>query len=518
MFDMPNRREFLIVSAAGFVTAGFPLTSLAADAPTDDPARALQLDWTAKLPWSRVVDITTVGSGAWEERLERAQAQLAEQGGGVVFFPAGEYRFTRTVRLRNGIILRGATPTGATRAVDENYSPPTRFEFPKFEPKLDGDGASTDGAFQGIHLADPSQGAGCGVVHIAINRGHIHFGESEDRTCGGNRIVYGCVLRNAVLADPKVPDRNLGQLAWQRYTLWHHGAINVKSRENLLVANNRLPKSTDNFTMNGYVLKDRRQGIIAVDGVVFDYDNRPGIYANESCIGGPGGEGGGTPETFPWGFRKGLVIRDNFIYSTGKTAIAFTGDGVVCSHNVIRFEKDIWRPTNTGLSTAYGSSTNDNRAVQMRGYRWVVEHNDYEVYSNFCFDHVYKINDGEGLMHEAHCNSTVVDSRLCFNKGNTYLSIFNTGDIDGLLVEGNDIRVHKDAAIYVNANRHGKPHSPCRRVRIINNTTGGGGIVIAGDPGQENVVRDNRHVAKGKKNEIENRANAEVANNTGYEP
>ena len=74
------------------------------------------------------------------------------------------------------------------------------------------------------------------------------------------------------------------------------------------------------------------------------------------------------------------MIRDNYIYSTGRTAIAFTGDEVVCAGNVVRFQKDVWRQTNTGLKETSGSSTNDNRAVQMHGYRWRVEDNDYEVF------------------------------------------------------------------------------------------------------------------------------------------
>ena len=171
---------------------------------------------------------------------------------------------------------------------------------------------------------------------------------------------------------------------------------------------------------------------------------------NHHCVGGPGGSGNdGTPTTHPWGFRKGTVIRDNFVFSTGRCAIGFSGDGVVCAGNVIRFAPDIVRPTVTGVHRSYGSSTNDNRALEIRGWRWVVEENQYEVHSNFCSDRKYRINDGEGLMHEDHCNSTIVDSRLVNNHGNSYLSLFHVGEVNGLHVEGNDISTpRRDSDIY----------------------------------------------------------------------
>jgi hypothetical protein len=108
------------------------------------------------------------------------------------------------------------------------------------------------------------------------------------------------------LADPTMPDLTIGQKPWQRYTLtWSRAAIQVFTGENGLVANNRLPQSgDDNFTMNGYVLLDRARKPQTLDGVVFDYDNRAGIYLNHYGIGGPGGQGpDGTPETHPYGFR-----------------------------------------------------------------------------------------------------------------------------------------------------------------------------------------------------------------------
>jgi hypothetical protein len=534
-----TRRE-LLAQTAGAVAAGGLLRytpsamGSAPAVPTVNPAARLKLPWTDQLAWSRVLDITSNPGDSWEAKLDAAQQRLLTEGGGVVYFPPGEYQFTDSLKIRTGIVLRGAEPEHGTASSD-HYSLATRFEFPKYEPRLADDGTPIDTAFKGIYLEDPARASNCGIVNIAINRGHVHFYESEDHRAGANRLVYGCVITNAAVADPRSPDASIGQHAWQRYTKWHFSAIHVMSQEHALVANNRLAPSTDSFVMPGYIV--RRHGIHrgkeergpARYDVVFDYDNRPGITVNDYCIGAPGGgEPSGTPSTHPWGFRQGAVIRDNYIYSTGRTAIAFTGDGTICSGNVIRFAKDVWRQTNTGLGETHGGSTNDNRAVQMRGYRWQVEDNDYEVYRNWAADHKYYINDGEGLMHENHCNSAIVESVLRGNRGNAYLSLYKTGLIDGLLVEDNEIRVaekedrdrpgvNRAVAIFVEADhdiRKGR-RGPCRNVTIADNRTIGG-ILLGGDPSAANVIRGNRNL-RGTALIKQQVDNVVLTGNRGYE-
>jgi len=440
----------------------------------------------------------------------------------VVYFPPGLYRITDSIRVKDGIVLRGADPSPGTKAQDDRYYPSSKLEFPGYLFKAEGNGTPIDTAFKGIHLEDPATASNCGVVNLDLNCGHVFFDETADHTCGRNRLVFGCRIRNAALPNPNVPHLAMGQKPWQRYTAtWERAAVHVYSAENALVANNRLSRSGEaNFPMDGYLMLDRAGKPVAVDGVIFDHDNRAGIYLNHYGIGGPGGQGpDGTPETHPHGFRKGLVIQDNFVFSTGRCAIGFCGDGVRCLRNVMRFARDVWRPSVTGRHISHGASTNDNRAVEMRGWRWVVDGNDYEVYRNLAYDRKYYINDGEGLMHEDHVNSTVKDSVLTNNRGNAYLSIYQTAGIDGLLVEGNDIRIDRAAggepAIHVNANRTNDPF-PCRNVRILNNTVSGRGILISGSPSENNVVKGNRAVGAIPQ-KIKNEAGAVVENNEGFE-
>ncbi len=518
-----NRRSFIATTVTGLAVACRPPVVFGnrGELPRNDPAASLRIAWTSKLPWERVQDIAAIPGPAefWDERLEKAQEASVRQGGGVVFFPPGVYRFKDDIRLRSGVILRGAESAGVTSAHDEKFAPRSRIEFPRYLPSFSGNGTPVSTAFKGIVLADPAQAANCGVAGLAINRGHIQLGEGENRRCGANRLVFGCVLQNAAGVMAEIPNANENHPGWLRYTHKFRAAIRVHAAENALVSNNRIPKSGDhNFIMREYPLKERGGAIVPFE-VEFDYDNRPGIYVNQHCLGGAGGSGNdGTPGTHPWGFRKGTVIRDNYIYNTGRCAIGFSGDGVVCARNVIRFAKDAFRPTVTGIHRSYGSATNDNRAIEMRGWRWVVEENDYEVHKNFCSDRRYYINDGEGLMHEDHCNSTIVDSRLVNNRGNSYLSLYHVGGIDGLHVEGNDISTPgKISDIYVTAPRHkAEGDFPIRRVTIVKNTTRSHGIRVAGRPAEEVVIKDNRHMGA-TPGVILNEASAEVANNTHYE-
>lgn len=108
--------------------------------PTDDPTAELGLAWTTKIHWGRVVDITRMSGDTWEARLQEAQKRLAAEGGGVVYFPPGEYRFTESLEIGDGIVLRGANPDPANPASDR-YAPAARLEFPKYTPMLSGSGA-----------------------------------------------------------------------------------------------------------------------------------------------------------------------------------------------------------------------------------------------------------------------------------------------------------------------------------------------------------------------------------------
>lgn len=496
--------QLCLVAVVSGGLATEPVT-LPAGVPQDDPVSARYAAdpaavpaWIRSLPWSNVLSIADFQGDTDDARLTAAQAALDGKPG-VVFFPAGTYKFQRHIELESGVILRGENPSDTPKATDENYTLTTIFEFPPYRPSNEGDGTPIDTAFKRIQTRE-ARATGCGVVNIAIQRGHIYFEEDQNHQTGNNRLVFGCILRNTAAADPDVPNPKYGHKPWQRFTHRHRAAIHVFSGENLFVANNRIPKSgDDNFMVKPYCLvkvqgkeqdfrieSGRPHKMICLDdGVEFDYDNRPGIYANYFCIGGPTHH---RPRPVaasePHAFRPGLIVRDNFIYCSGRAAIAFSGDGVLCGWNVIRFPRGVLRPTTTGRCCSDGSSTNDNRAIYIRGHRWRVIGNDYEVHSNQSHAGI-KINDGEGPTHEAFCNSDVLDSELADNIGNAYLCLWVV-DINGLNIHGNKISARGDAITVLSRG------NTIRNLRIADNEVSLGGIAVSAHEADNIIIERNR--------------------------
>ncbi len=482
--------------------------------PHDDPVAAYyaaQKDaipaWVTALPWNRTVNITDAQGTNDDERVRAAQTEIVKRGGGVIYFPAGTYTFSDDIRLETGVILRGETPV-ERNAKSDQYAPRTRFEFPSYRPSMEGEGTPIRTAFKCIRLAEPAKAGHCGIANITINRGHVYFEEGPDHLVGSNRFVFGCLLSNTAAADPTIPNKEYSQQAHQRFTARHRAAIHLFSGENMFVANNRLPKSGDgNFLVKPYTLvrvlngkgqdftfKSKKPFRVETleDGVEFDYDNRPGIYANFGKVGSIGHDlPNGTPETYPQGFRKGIILRDNYIYCSGRCAIAFAGDGVLCSFNTIRYPTGLRRPTTTGLVASDGSATNDNRAMTMRGYRWHVEGNDYEVHSNTACDGHNKINDGEGIMHENHDNSAVRGSKMIGNTGNRYLCLW-VMDIDGLLIQSNKVSAGGAAIHVLSGDR------PVNNLKILDNELTQGHISVSATSGRNIEIARNRFTGQGQ--------------------
>jgi hypothetical protein len=265
-------------------------------------------------------------------------------------------------------------------------------------------------------------------------------------------------------------------------------------------------RPTDNMDTKAFTPDTHGVGerVVVAEGVLFDFDNRPGIYVNEYGDLGSQGDGvpNATPESAPHAFRGGLVIRDNFVFATGRTAISFSGDGTLCAGNVVRMLPDVWRPTCKGYEVSDPRSTNDNRAIRCRGYRWTVIGNDYEVYANRTFDRRHGISDGEGIMHENHTNSKVLESRISGNRGNAYICLWRV-EVDGLEIRGNDVTVSPGqwaALTVLGKKKNFKGDCPVRRLNVMDNVTRGAGdarvdgIRVEGVPTERVAIEDNRHV------------------------
>lgn len=525
--------------------------------PNANPAIHYDLSWTKQFKWDQQLNINEVEGSTLEIKLRNAQEELSKKGGGVVFFPEGTYDFKDHILLKKGIVLRGVNPInlekfnpivpedlpqGYTDAKEPRYTLGTRFIFPKYAfSKNKTQSQALQEAFKGIRLENPKDAEFCGVVNIDIQNGHIALGEKEiqqENYRTGNKkghfLVYGCVLKSTAVPRMDIPQQ--WQESWQLFPDVAYGAITVYGCQNILIANNRIPEdNSSNFLMEDFtVFKTqadwKNKTNASKHDVYFDYENRSGIRVNwmpllkELAIWKIYEEldeavRNGTHEKYvtPGGLVKGIVIRNNYVYSSGHGGIKSTGDGAYIAFNVVRTRPSVVLPTRNGLFM--DSHVNDIRGIEVRGWRWTIEGNDFDVHANYTPEGI-KYNDGEGLMHESWENVGVRDSKMINNVGNRYLCFWRV-PVRGLIISGNRVRSRNDwHAIYVNS--QSRPNSktlidlPCERVEISDNLTESSGIKIVGENGKGNRITGNKHSVKGQA-KIEDLAKSKVKNNENYQ-
>ncbi len=144
LFGSGSRAWFAAALVAGRLFGAAAVLD-AAEAPTDNPVAAYYSGdegypaWTDRIRWDRVIDMKQYARGRTEfEKFENARDELAAQGGGVLYYPAGTYDFSegpfdgpqgRGLMLPSGVVIRGQTPAGKVRACDGRMELPTRFVF-----------------------------------------------------------------------------------------------------------------------------------------------------------------------------------------------------------------------------------------------------------------------------------------------------------------------------------------------------------------------------------------------------
>jgi hypothetical protein len=256
-----------------------------------------------------------------------AISQLSALGGGVLYFPAGIYVFSDNIVLKDGVVLRGADPTGVTDARTTGYNPPTDFFFPRlpgivddadvpqFGKRMDPSGVAASSVIGGAYTnpadvpskmlitkkveIDQTYPAGLtatnyGIVNVdlfragvqflqefqsngTIDRFSVTFGSGDkNRMEGGNVVVYGNRLNNVVDLEWLIAqdaDFNSWQL-WMNRVGPH---IDVMVKENSIVANNRINDMEYEFR-NGSPLSNT-QPYLLVDsfGMAVTGDDNSGV-------------------------------------------------------------------------------------------------------------------------------------------------------------------------------------------------------------------------------------------------
>ncbi|MCD8483204.1 MAG: glycoside hydrolase family 55 protein [Verrucomicrobia bacterium] len=402
---------------------GLNVTS-ASEVPTDNPIATFYgadtYSWTHEIHWNRVFNVADFGAipddGQDDLAAINAAMQAAhEAGGGVVYFPAGVWDISDDLVMRSGVVLRGASPAVPTTAPNhargdgthlaapaqlEGYLPPSRLQFPRYIPSFTGAGTPNETAFKVITVEDEVTTSNWGLVNLDLD--HVRIRNYQDTWLSGpfeladratvfnpehdarNIVIFGNRGNHMAAPDPRVPSGS--QHAWQRFSARGSANIALMAYENILVANNRLNDNiTDDWEMPGYLLSNGAlPNKSAGREVSFGYTNVYGINLNRVYANPSPPPSSLTPDTFPEVFRKGMVVRDNWIYLTARVAYHVTGQDAVIVDNVKVDDPNkfsIVLPVGTRQTA--GSDTNENRGVDFSGFNVTVSGNDLDVHSHF---------------------------------------------------------------------------------------------------------------------------------------
>lgn len=419
--------------------------SLAAAAdPTDNPVATCYDGpegypaWTDRIPWQRVINMRTYDQGKTNfEKFESARDELAAQGGGVLYYPAGTYDFTqmpadgptgRGLMLKSGVVIRGETPPGKPWARDGKLELATKFIF-GFQKRR---GGEVPRAWNLIGLA-PGKGQGVkdvqdvGIAWVELTGAVVYFGpdvqwgptwdsakswlsrrvapawakrvpdgqhpldpfvggETKYLGMGRGRLVFGCSLLDSCVTCDYLSLGAADDFHTERFT----GRIGVYGSE-AFVANNFLPASRKNFKYQQGGRTD-----------LFDYGKTMGLDVNKDLLGWVRDDG-----KCPGYFAAGVVVRDNWVFNHGHKGYNLSGNWgtFVRNHNERKFLEsgdDVyglgggWTLTLDGKDVAKGASDNLARAFDLAGKNLWIDHNTF----NNCGSEPG--NDGEGILCQLH--------------------------------------------------------------------------------------------------------------------
>jgi hypothetical protein len=527
-----------------------------AQAPTDNPYRTRYLPntvhWTDSLKWTTVTD-AAAASGVLDANnnvdstaLANLMQQVSNSGGGVIFFPAGTYKFNKDLKIPSRVVLRGVTPSVAN-ATDSAYSLATKFEFPKYE--FDSTAApdtvrvqmgnnsvlalrdiSKD--FKKVYFAQSAFNAG--LVNIDINRALIEaypynwnasFTQPLDMPY--NIIIFGCKSNNATKPDPNCPTPQmiLAGKHWQRYNWRFASNIAVLVARNALIANNRINDNptdihvypvyytdfstgTNNACVTGVLETINGQSLRRYSGglVRFNPTYQGAISVNRKKINNArSGSGSGpnapyaiqgnvtyaNPTNEPTLFAPGNEILDNWAFYNNRVGIIASGNGLTIRGNVTRMQDNTVEYVELrGIRCqSNNSATYEKRGIDFSGWNIRAEYNDIEVYRGNIGVGGHPTVDGEGILVQECCGGTSVKDYVIKHntlKGdNSYIGLWKMRDLLNVFVDSNVLGCR---SIIMTANTNGATYS-VHNMSIKGNTKVKD-IQVDGSVGGSNVVID----------------------------
>ena len=468
-------------------------------------------NWTKNIKWNCVYNIKDFPASTIDASFNAARDAASSNGGGVVYFSGGTYTFADNIYLKDGVVIRGDTPT-INDAKSNSYNPATKLVFPQYKPSLSGSGTPNNTAFKKILITDETKNGNIGIVNVDINRAAIEFSSPVNLQ---NVVIFGVRSNNVANPEPRVPESF--QNPWQRFSNRFAANIDIKAFANVLISNNRLNDAvTDNFDQPNYIVKELRANSIVTftegEKAKFNYTNHYGISLNRYSS---PKEFPNDPNRFPDFFRKGLVIQDNWVYHTMRVAIHATGDGLIIRNNQIRDEKNkqVWIDP-TGTKQPQNAATFENRAIDWSGWNVNIEGNDYEVYRHKIAGGNYESIDGEGILIQECCGGTSVNGvKISNNTGNSYIGIYKIPEVKNVLISDNKILNNlNNLSIYVDADTN-QTKNRMDNVKIQNNTVSSGIVAKASNGGSNNLIEENKSNNNG---DLSYSCGIQVERNSGF--
>ena len=362
----------------------------------------------AMVNWSCIYNVKDYG-GSFESAQKAATEGAG--GGGVVYFPAGTYSFSTNITIESNVVIRGEPSTDMAKKGTSpgTLSPKTIFKC-------------TFGEHIGIFNSDP-KGKNFGIINVELDGCAVMFWPALKSSSKGfksywwtaedvigmgqNKVVIGNKIHDVTYQHPN-PDTN-DSIIWP----WSFStAIACYSDNNTLVANNLISKSTTS-----------KKTTVTLDGdkltVPYLVDNRYGIDVNQILLGGvigkymghqcPHDPGTLTPSCAPWYFRRGLVIRDNYVYMNGRVGVSWSGggDGKTVGSGTLVYNNHVEVASGTtcwsvnGVKKMTGHDTNENRGYDQKGYENNITMNTGHINRQKAADTPYMTVDGEGILQQA---------------------------------------------------------------------------------------------------------------------
>jgi len=433
---------------------GFGISVFASPVPTNNPYKTMYgtngTHWTDSIAWSSIFNVVTYGAVADDAMDDQASVEAAIDaanlaGGGVVFFPAGVYKFSNTLKLKSGVVLRGADFANNV-AKNDPFQPVSILEFPKYNPVLTGTGTPITEGFKAITSFSKSIN-NIGIVNLDVNRARIEFHPSfvqvgSNSGNGGdpnfqpvehnrNCIVMGVRSNNTAVPDPGIPTV-ANQNLWQRFS-WRFAAnFDLYFAQNVIVANCKLndlsqKRMDDSYDQPGYRTNPAVAIAVPTDSLTrFNYAAHYGISVNRAKIMGALEDKTITIKPFVWYaqpeeepglFAKGVEIVDNWVYKELRIAITASGLGLLIKGNVTKDKANkiaYLGPDGKSKNTNY-SATYENRGIDFSGWDVRVEDNDVEAFPLGWPGTNYKSIDGEGIMNQGNSGGSSVNGLVLMN-------------------------------------------------------------------------------------------------------